>query len=726
MKLSQATSSEIDMGKLKAKQKLGKYVIERKLGEGGFAVVYQAKDTIEGIRVALKMPYAHIVDEETLDCFRHEVQIAAKLEHPHILPLKYADFIEGHFVIVTSLGNTTLEERLEKRLAESTAVDFGRQMLEAVAFAHENRVIHCDIKPDNMLIFPDNHLRLMDFGIARVAQKTLKGSGAGTVGYVAPEQAMGKPSFRSDVFSLGIVLYRLFGGCVPEWPFEWPMPGNDRLKATVHPDLGALIRKAITVNSQKRYRDAVAMLTAFERIKSPLKTRRNVNGQVRKANSKSWVEVQRKEFIRSFGKVLEIAHQCTTCSGPVSETMQCCPWCSKLIKKHDGDSTRFTVECPRCSRGLKADWCYCPWCYGPGFEPSTSRELSDRRYVKRCSNAKCERKQLMLFMRYCPWCRQEVEIRWFCTLRELRKRRGWGVLEVLPMVHQDFRLVEMNQHEAKELIRTLFDESLDESELHSVASGVVAVFSQRSPDKETANEDALAVLSVGANSAVLIVADGCGGMAGGATASRLAVECVLNAAESVQAGDSLRPVILDGIESANQAVQKLGTGAATTLAVVEIHNQTIRPYHIGDSTVLLVGNRGKVKLHTRSHAPVAYGVEAGLIDEADAIHHEDLHLVSNVVGTTDMHIEIGPKRKLSARDTLIVGSDGLFDNLRLDEIVETARKGPIEVAATRLAELANARMAMDDATEPSKPDDLTFIIFRPYPQLDSVRTRQVG
>ena len=339
------------MSSLRARQRFGKYVIERKIGEGGFAIVYQARDTIEGVRVALKMPYAHLVDTETLDYFRREVQIAAKLEHPHILPLKYADFIDGRFVIVTSLGSTTLQERLEKRLAPATAIDFARQMLEAVAFAHANRVIHCDIKPDNMLIFPDDHLRLMDFGIARVAQKTLKGSGAGTVGYVAPEQAMGKPSFRSDVFSLGIVLYRMFAGQVPEWPFEWPLPGYDRLKATVHSDLISLIRKAIEVNSQRRYRDAEAMLAAFEKIRSPLKTQQNANGNARQSTSKSWTEVRSREFIREFGKSLEIAHQCKTCSGPVSEVMQFCPWCGKSRKKHDGDASRFTVACPRCRRG---------------------------------------------------------------------------------------------------------------------------------------------------------------------------------------------------------------------------------------------------------------------------------------------------------------------------------------------------------------------------------------
>ena len=75
---------------LRAKQRFGKYVIERKLGEGGFAVVYQARDTIEGVRVALKIPYAHLVTDDSMEDFRHEVRLAAKLEHPNILPLKCA------------------------------------------------------------------------------------------------------------------------------------------------------------------------------------------------------------------------------------------------------------------------------------------------------------------------------------------------------------------------------------------------------------------------------------------------------------------------------------------------------------------------------------------------------------------------------------------------------------------------------------------------------------
>ena len=172
---------------LKSKQKFGKYVIERKLGEGGFSIVYQARDTIEGVRVALKIPHAHLVTDEALADFRREVRVAAQLKHPNILPLKNADYIDDHFVIVTAMGQTTLDERLQKRLSVDTALHLTRQMLEAVAYAHDHRIIHCDLKPDNFLIFPNNVLKLTDFGIARVAHRTLQGSGAGTIGYMAPE-----------------------------------------------------------------------------------------------------------------------------------------------------------------------------------------------------------------------------------------------------------------------------------------------------------------------------------------------------------------------------------------------------------------------------------------------------------------------------------------------------------------------------------------------------------
>ncbi len=255
----------------RVRQNLGKYRIEKRLGEGGFARVYQAYDTIEGIRVALKVPYDHLVNDDVLEQFRKEVRLAAKLDHPNILPLKNAEVVDGHFVLAYPLADETLAERTARRMSLSLAFSYAEQLLAAIAHAHQHRVIHCDIKPDNMLLFPGGRLLLTDFGIARVAMRTIRGSGSGTVGYIAPEQAMGRPSFRSDVFSAGLIIYRLFAGKLPEWPYEWPAPGASKLRGRVPPDFIQWLRRSIEVTPRKRFRDAIQMAAALDALKPKMR-----------------------------------------------------------------------------------------------------------------------------------------------------------------------------------------------------------------------------------------------------------------------------------------------------------------------------------------------------------------------------------------------------------------------------------------------------------------------
>ena len=252
---------------LRVRSRVGKYRIEKRLAQGGFAHVYQAMDTIEGVRVALKMPHQSIVTPSMLDLFQREARMVAKLDHPNILPLKDASFIDGRFVITSRLGEQTLCDRLRKRIAFETALDLSIQMVGAVAYAHSLKIIHCDIKPENMLLLPDGRLQLADFGIARVAQKTIDGSGSGTVGYMAPEQAMGRPSTKSDVFSLGLIIYRMFTGKLPEWPFDWPLTGAASLRRKAHPELIAVIRKSLELKPSKRFKDAADMEVALERVR---------------------------------------------------------------------------------------------------------------------------------------------------------------------------------------------------------------------------------------------------------------------------------------------------------------------------------------------------------------------------------------------------------------------------------------------------------------------------
>ena len=416
---------------IRVRQRLGKYRIDRRLAIGGFATVYRAYDTVAGIPVALKIPHSGLVTKQTLEDFRKEVRLTAKLDHPNILPVKDAGFVEGTFVIAYPLGERALADRLKNRLSARTAVGFADQMLEAVAFAHRKRVMHCDLKPENFILFRGNRLRLADFGIAKVARRTLEASGSGTVGYVAPEQAMGKPSFRSDVFSLGLILYRMFSGQLPEWPYSWPPPGFDRVRRDLHPDLIAFLRRTMEVDHRKRFADAAGMQAAFRRLRSRAMKSTLARRRRRKkaeAPQRDGRAIPHHDFLKRYRASLDVHATCRRCHGPVAEAMQFCPWCGAR-RRVPTDETRFPSRCPRCHRGMKKDWRFCPWCYGAAVNPSSTRRYSDLRYTARCTNPSCPGKLLMPFTKYCPWCRRKVRKKWKIEGSKDRcPRCGWGVL----------------------------------------------------------------------------------------------------------------------------------------------------------------------------------------------------------------------------------------------------------------------------------------------------------
>jgi len=252
---------------------------------------------------------------------------------------------------------------------------------------------------------------------------------------------------------------------------------------------------------------------------------------------------------------------------------------------------------------------------------------------------------------------------------------------------------------------------MDDVEVWAVGGGTAVVFSTSAPDRNQ-NQDAAAVVRVDDDTALLAVADGVGGERGGARASELAVATLAAAVTQRSPETSLRTAVLDGFEAANRAVQEGAASGMTTLAVLTVEGRSVRPYHVGDSAVLLFGRRGRLKLQTVSHSPVGFALEAGVLDEKEAMQHADRHVVSNVLGSPEMRIEVGAARRLAQQDTVVVASDGLFDNLHTDEIVELARTGKPAAAARRLVEAARGRMEMQELERPSKPDDLTLILFR--------------
>jgi PPM family protein phosphatase len=260
--------------------------------------------------------------------------------------------------------------------------------------------------------------------------------------------------------------------------------------------------------------------------------------------------------------------------------------------------------------------------------------------------------------------------------------------------------------------------------------GRVALRSIRSPEKDTPNEDAAAIIWLSDDALVLAVADGVGGTPAGREASNLTVTTLSSTlTRRAEESASLRPAILDAIEEANRAVIELARGAATTLVVAEVVAERMRSYHVGDSELIAVGQRGRVKRRVVPHSPTGFAVEAGLLDENEAVHHAERHLLFNVLGTEDMRVEIGGAVKLATFDTVLLASDGLLDNLFADEIVDIIRTGPIGAAADRLVDKALRRMRTNGSGQPSKPDDLTIILFRPHrpkPQWQKARRARVA
>ncbi len=252
---------------------------------------------------------------------------------------------------------------------------------------------------------------------------------------------------------------------------------------------------------------------------------------------------------------------------------------------------------------------------------------------------------------------------------------------------------------------------LEAPQLVTLAGGQACVFTQRRPGRETPNEDAAAVIPGAGECCVLAVADGLGGLPAGDMAARAVLQHLAGEVSGLE-GDAQREAVLSALEQADASIQATGQGGATTVAVAAIDGDAVRTSMVGDSMVVVCGQRGRIKYCSVPHSPVGYAEASGMLDEAEAMFHAERHLVSNVIGMHGMHVEVGPLMRLAPRDTLILGSDGLFDNLYVGEVVELVRCGPLAAAAVRLLDACRRRMQDLSGERPHKPDDLTFILYR--------------
>ncbi len=234
-------------------------------------------------------------------------------------------------------------------------------------------------------------------------------------------------------------------------------------------------------------------------------------------------------------------------------------------------------------------------------------------------------------------------------------------------------------------------------------------YSKKSPVGDSFNEDALGIFVV-ENGYVLAVADGAGGYPKGEEAAEKILLNLKNCFENKNFNISnLRSHIVDTIDQTNRELLSSGIGARTTLTLVEVVKNKARCYQVGDSTAIICGQKGKLKYRSTAHSPVGYGIEAGLIDEKDALTHPDLHFISNLLGESEMKIEIGPEVELNPNDSIFIASDGIFDNFSADMVVELIRKGNIEeISRSILNDIEKNIYSKED----SKKDDICFILFK--------------
>jgi len=395
---------------------IGKYRLEHRIGRGSFADVWRARDTVEDRRVALKVTHADVVREHGRDVLEKEARIAARLSHPNIVGIRNADWIDGRFVLATDLADRCLAQYAGAKRSGRIALRTVRDVAAGLAHAHAHRIMHRDVKPENILIFSDGRAALGDFGVSRFAKGASAAfSDAGTLGYIAPEQAYGRPRLSSDVFSLGLIAYELLTGKLPRWPFDWPADEMARFESRVPEPLRPVLRKAAQFNPDQRYPDAVSLHEALERgfgrleaVHAPPSRRAPLLRTC--ADVPSALAVQAEVFRRRHGAELGMRYHCYRCEAPVAEEMAFCPWCGFADNAFSEVST-YPLVCPDCERGVLPEWTCCPWCYTGRFTGNGQPPRPDRLAVRRCGQGGCTG-QLRAFMRYCPQCKRKPRRPW--------------------------------------------------------------------------------------------------------------------------------------------------------------------------------------------------------------------------------------------------------------------------------------------------------------------------
>src|SRR5712692_2752117 len=260
-------------------QQLGNYRLMYLLGRGGFAEVYLGQHLRLNMQAAIKVLHTQLADAADIQNFPREAQTIASLTHPHIVRVLDFDVKDGvPFLVMDYAPNGSLRYRHPKGvpLQLPTIISYVKQVADALEYAHQQKLIHRDVKPENMLLGRQNEVLLSDFGIALIAQSSryqATQEAAGTINYMAPEQIQGKPRIASDQYSLGVAVYewlcgeRPFRGSFTEIAtqhiFTPPPPLHEKVPM-IPPAVEEVVMVALAKDPQQRFKSMQAFSNALE------------------------------------------------------------------------------------------------------------------------------------------------------------------------------------------------------------------------------------------------------------------------------------------------------------------------------------------------------------------------------------------------------------------------------------------------------------------------------
>src|SRR5262245_2226598 len=267
---------------------IARYRVGRLIGAGGMGEVYLAEDEVLGRKVALKLlPVRFTQDQERVRRFQREARAVSALNHPNILTIYEIGHTESvHYIATEYIEGETLRERMSsRRLSIAEVIEISMGVTSALAAAHDAGIIHRDIKPENIMLRPDGYVKVLDFGLAKLADDAIKDSATGqvmgTLIYISPEQARGKqPDSRSDLYSLGAVMYEMITGAPPVHGDNFLdiaiAIANERAKPPsettpqVPPELDRIVLKALEKERESRYPSARLLLNDLRALRQQL------------------------------------------------------------------------------------------------------------------------------------------------------------------------------------------------------------------------------------------------------------------------------------------------------------------------------------------------------------------------------------------------------------------------------------------------------------------------